>query len=127
LRTNPHFGDLTELRQLVDAAHARGMLVILDIVTNHVGQLFDYDINNNGRPDDLISGAGVSHTCVQVCDNPSTASQCSPDEQVYCDNGSQYLESITEWDPDYDARGNQGWTSLGFSGPAETRFLDMTE
>jgi glycosidase len=55
LRPNAHFGDLTKLRELVDKAHARGMLVILDVVTNHVGQLFYYDINGNGQPDDTIS------------------------------------------------------------------------
>src|SRR4051794_22132485 len=43
--TNPHFGDLPALRRMVSAAHARGMKVILDIVTNHLGQLFYYDIN----------------------------------------------------------------------------------
>ena len=67
LRPNPHFGDLMALRELVDDAHERGMLVILDIVTNHMGQLFYYDINGNGRPDDTIIGAGVNHTCLQVC------------------------------------------------------------
>jgi glycosidase len=125
LRANPHFGDIVALRHFVDAAHDRGMLVILDIVTNHVGQLFFYDINNNGQPDDWISGTGVSHTCVQICNNPSTADQCSPDEKTYCKNGLQYLERITEWDPDYDPRGIQGWTSLGFSGAATVRFLDQ--
>ncbi|MCL2824040.1 MAG: alpha-amylase family glycosyl hydrolase, partial [Polyangiaceae bacterium] len=43
-KTNPHFGDLAALRSMVDAAHARKIKVILDIVTNHVGQLFFYDI-----------------------------------------------------------------------------------
>ncbi|MBP8806985.1 MAG: alpha-amylase [Kofleriaceae bacterium] len=127
LRPNPHFGDLYKLREMVDAAHARGMLVILDVVTNHVGQLFFYDINGNGQPDDWISGGGLSHTCVQICSNPSTASQCSPDELVYCDKGKDYLERIIEWDPEYDPRGVQGWTSLGFSGPATVRFTDWPE
>jgi glycosidase len=31
-----------ELRALVDDAHARGMFVILDIVLNHAGRVFDY-------------------------------------------------------------------------------------
>ncbi len=146
LRPNPHFGDLLELRALVDAAHARGMLVILDVVTNHVGQLFFYDINGNGRPDDWISGGGTSHTCVQVCSQdpcgcykqtdpryqdglcPQPAScSCTPDEHTYCLEGSEYLERIIEWDPEYDSRGIQGWTSLGFSGPAEIRFPDWPE
>ncbi len=127
LRHNPHFGDLYKLREMVDAAHARGMLVILDVVTNHVGQLFFYDINGNGRPDDWLSGGGLSHTCVQICNNPERADECSPDEQVYCEEGKDYLERIIEWDPEYDPRQIQGWTSLGFSGPAEIRFTDWPD
>ena len=53
---NPHFGDMAKLRELVSAAHAQDILVIQDIVTNHVGQLFYYDINMNGRPDDQVYG-----------------------------------------------------------------------
>lgn len=39
---DPAVGD-AELRELVDAAHARGMHVILDVVLNHAGDLFDYE------------------------------------------------------------------------------------
>jgi glycosidase len=146
LRTNPHFGDLLKLRELVDAAHDRGMLVILDVVTNHVGQLFFYDINGNGRPDDWLQGGGTSHTCVQKCsqdpcgcyaasdprfnaDNcpPPGSCACSPDEHTYCREGIDYLERIIEWDPEYDPRRIQGWTSLGFSGDAEIVFTDWPE
>jgi glycosidase len=125
LRVNPHFGDLIKLREMVDAAHERDMLVILDVVTNHVGQLFFYDINGNGQPDDWIQGGGTSHTCVQIC-NPNPAA-CSADELVYCQEGADYLERIIEWDPEYDPRGIQGWSSLGFSGTAEIRFTDWPE
>lgn len=125
LRPNAHFGDLAKLRELVDKAHARGMLVILDVVTNHMGQLFYYDINGNGLADDSISGSGFPHTCLQVCrDNPQ---RCSADEQTYCANATGYLERIIEWDPDYDPRGVQGWTSLGFSGAADVRFTEWPE
>jgi len=127
LRTSPHFGDLLKLRELVDDAHARGMLVILDVVTNHVGQLFYYDINGNGRPDDWIQGGGTSHTCVQICNNPARANECSDDEKTYCQEGASYLERIIEWDPEYDPRGIQGWTSLGFSGPAQIRFTNWPD
>ncbi|MBX7196097.1 MAG: alpha-amylase [Sandaracinaceae bacterium] len=98
-RLNPHFGDLATLRAFVREAHARGMSVILDIVTNHLGQVFYYDINNNGQPDDSLIGGGVR----------------SP------------LTRITEYDPDYDPRGIQAFTSLGESGPAPVRFFDMPE
>ena len=57
--TNPHFGDLQKLRELVAEAHERDMKVILDIVTNHIGQLFYYDINLNGSPDINIEGSGL--------------------------------------------------------------------
>lgn len=98
-RLNPHFGDLATLRAFVREAHGRGMSVILDIVTNHLGQVFYYDINNNGQPDDSLIGGGVS----------------SP------------LTRITEYDPDYDPRGIQGYTSLGESGPAPIRFFNMPD
>jgi glycosidase len=35
----PHWGSLSDLQNLVQAAHARGMLVIDDIVVNHAGDL----------------------------------------------------------------------------------------
>ena len=125
LRPNAHFGDLTKLRELVDKAHAKGMLVVLDVVTNHVGQLFYYDINGNGQPDDTISGGGFAHSCLQICEqNPGS---CSTDELTYCVDGKDYLERIIEWDPDYDPRGIQGWTSLGYSGEADIRFTDWPE
>ena len=127
LRPNAHFGDVAKLRQLVDAAHARGMKVILDVVTNHMGQLFYYDINGNGLPDDTLAGGGYSHTCLQICDNPGRAAECTDDERTYCEQGKDYLERIIEWDPEYDPRGVQGWSSLGFSGPADVRFTDWPE
>jgi alpha-amylase len=125
LRPNAHFGDLSKLRELIDAAHDKNMLVILDVVTNHMGQLFFYDINGNGQPDDGLFGGGYSHSCLQICSQSPTA--CSADELEYCNNGKDYLERIIEWDPEYDPRGVQGWTSLGFSGPADVRFTDWPE
>lgn len=37
-RPNPHFGDVPALRHMVTAAHEKGIKVILDIVTNHMGR-----------------------------------------------------------------------------------------
>ena len=39
---DPHLGTNAELRQLVDAAHARGMKVFFDIITNHTADVIDY-------------------------------------------------------------------------------------
>lgn len=47
-RPNPRFGSLDELRALVDEAHERDILVIVDIVTNHAGRVFSYDLDGDG-------------------------------------------------------------------------------
>lgn len=39
---DPHFGSNADLKLLVDAAHARGMKVYLDIVTNHTADIIRY-------------------------------------------------------------------------------------
>ncbi|GAB4195299.1 MAG: hypothetical protein Tsb002_27690 [Wenzhouxiangellaceae bacterium] len=41
-RIDPHFGSNAEFREFVDAAHARGMKVIMDIVTNHTADVIQY-------------------------------------------------------------------------------------
>jgi len=48
---NPRFGSLEELQGLVRAAHARGMLVVLDVVPNHAGRVFNYDLDRDGELD----------------------------------------------------------------------------
>src|SRR5664279_4008390 len=40
----------SQLRELVDAAHARGLSVILDIVINHTGDVFAYDGSGSIAP-----------------------------------------------------------------------------
>ncbi len=92
--TNPHFGDLPALRSLVDAAHERDMKVVIDIVTNHVGQAFYYDMNLNGVADITLQG----------------------------NNDVGEFRHYTEYDPDFDPRGIQAFTSLGEAGPAPVVF-----
>lgn len=103
---NPHFGDMASLRRMIDKAHDRGIKVILDIVVNHVGQLFYYDINLNGQPDERVEGAGPLIAPKQPDGSPT-----SP------------VSHINEYDPDYDPRGVQAWTSLGEAGPAPIVFV----
>lgn len=117
--TNPHFGDMQRMRKLVEEAHKRDMKIILDIVTNHIGQLFYYDINLNENPDINTQGSGY-------CYDP--ASLGSDTSGYACDGRTESrLIRVTEWDPDYDPRGVQAYTSLGEAGPAPIRWVYYPE
>ena len=41
-RVDPHFGNDADMRAFVDAAHARGMKVYLDIITNHTADVIQF-------------------------------------------------------------------------------------
>jgi len=49
VRLDPAIGD-KEFRELVDEAHAQGIYIILDIVLNHTGDLFNYDGEQDAAP-----------------------------------------------------------------------------
>jgi alpha-amylase len=51
----PRFGTLEELRTLVQRAHALDIAVIVDVVPNHSGRVFAYDLDRDGEadPEDL--------------------------------------------------------------------------
>ncbi|KAF1968113.1 alpha-amylase [Bimuria novae-zelandiae CBS 107.79] len=48
LDIDPHFGTREDLKELVQAAHAEGLYIILDIILNHSGDVFEY---RGGRKD----------------------------------------------------------------------------
>jgi len=50
LDVDPRFGTRQDLRNLVDAAHDRGMYVILDIIFNHSGNNWFYRSPEDGQP-----------------------------------------------------------------------------
>jgi glycosidase len=111
---NPHFGDLAKLRELTQKAHSLGFKVILDIVTNHVAQLFYYDINGNGHPDENVYGAGCG--------------LAPPMDQMPCPQNPPLIVHLTEYDPDFDPTGVvRGYTSLGFSGPAPVNWIYLPD
>lgn len=60
-RPNPHFGELADLHALVDACHARNIRVIVDVVINHLGPVFYYDINENGTLEIAAPGGEVGN------------------------------------------------------------------
>jgi glycosidase len=45
LDVDPHFGSRQDLVDLVASAHEQGILVILDIILNHAGDVFGYQFN----------------------------------------------------------------------------------
>ncbi|WP_301102753.1 alpha-amylase family glycosyl hydrolase [Propionivibrio sp.] len=45
LDVDPHFGTRQDLIDLVNTAHSSGIRVILDIILNHAGDVFDYQFN----------------------------------------------------------------------------------
>jgi glycosidase len=49
LDIDPRFGSRQDVRDLVDAAHKRGMYVLLDIIYNHTGNNWFYDENGAQR------------------------------------------------------------------------------
>ncbi len=49
LEIDPRFGTRQELRDLVDAAHDRGMYVLLDIIYNHTGNNWFYNVNGKAE------------------------------------------------------------------------------
>jgi glycosidase len=51
---DPHFGSQQDYLKLSQALHARGMLLIQDIVVNHMGNYFSYD--DQWRADDATRG-----------------------------------------------------------------------
>lgn len=50
LEVDPHFGTREDLKELVETAHQNGIYVILDIILNHVGDVFTYDAENTFWP-----------------------------------------------------------------------------
>lgn len=96
-QVNPHFGDLATLRTMVAHAHDRGMKVVMDIVCNHMGQVFFYDINRNGRPDDYVNDSN------------------QPGDPIV---------QISEYDPPWQPGGVLAFSQEGQSGRAPMLFFD---
>jgi glycosidase len=54
LDIDPRFGSRQDLRDLVDAAHDRGMVVLLDVVIDHTGNNWFYGPDVTGRIEDSL-------------------------------------------------------------------------
>ncbi|AJP01729.1 sulfonate ABC transporter ATP-binding protein [Streptomyces cyaneogriseus subsp. noncyanogenus] len=47
-QVDPHFGTNEELETLIDKAHAKGMKVFFDVITNHTADVVDYEEKSYG-------------------------------------------------------------------------------
>ena len=58
LEIDPHFGNREDLKAFVDEAHQLGMYVVLDIVVNHAGFVFEYEVpvNSETEPSFKVDG-----------------------------------------------------------------------
>jgi len=54
LDIDPRFGTAQDLRDLVDAAHDRGMIVVLDVVIDHTGNNWFYGPDLTGIPEESL-------------------------------------------------------------------------
>jgi neopullulanase len=62
LDVDPHFGTRAEFKALVDAAHARGMKVYMDIITNHTADVIKFaECSGPDAPSDLRDNAACPY------------------------------------------------------------------
>ena len=151
---NPHFGDLAKLREMIQYLHKHDIKVILDIVANHVGQLFYYDMNKNDQPDEMVMGSDM--TCGSYCSHlvgvedqaagelicsqeywgaPFTSGGDNSECYNNCVNRCQTEEypqkmgivRYSEWDPDFDPRKIRSFSDAGESGVAPIKWVYMPE
>ena len=83
---DPHMGTNEELRQLVDEAHARGIKVFFDIITNHTADVIDYaegPINNYAYIDKAtepyLDAHAASRSTIGTSPAPATFPPLDPD------------------------------------------------
>ncbi|NUO92842.1 MAG: pullulanase-type alpha-1,6-glucosidase [Dermatophilaceae bacterium] len=69
-RIDPHLGTNADMKALISAAHAKGMKVYFDIITNHTADVVDYDggqhgyVSKEARPYKDVSGNAFDDAAV---------------------------------------------------------------
>lgn len=72
---DPHFGTNKDLRSLIDAAHARGMKVFFDIITNHTADVIKYKECHNPDASYIKAKPGCEYKSIEQV---STGDKYSP-------------------------------------------------
>ena len=125
-RVDPHFGSNADFKALVDAAHARGMKVYMDIVVNHTADVIQYrdcpgDCAYRGTADypfsrrGGITGApinpGFLGDGVKTPENFARLTDMNFAYQPYVPKGEEHAK-VPDWLNDvryYHNRGNSYW------------------
>jgi alpha-amylase len=95
---DPHWGSLTDLQSLIQAAHTKGLLVIDDVVVNHGSQLLNS--SDNGYPNFIAPPGGYN--------------------LFYRDNSHQYA-------PPFDPNSGQSLTQLFHNNGLIQDFTNTTQ
>ena len=125
-QVDPHFGTNADFKALVDAAHARGMKVIMDIVVNHTADVIryrdcpgdcayrsmaDYPFSRRGGVNGAPINPGFLGDAVQTPENFARLTDMNFAYQPYVPKGEEHTK-VPDWLNDiryYHNRGNSFW------------------
>ncbi|MCW3157007.1 alpha-amylase family glycosyl hydrolase [Micropruina sonneratiae] len=89
-RIDPHLGSNDDMKQLIAKAHAKGMKVFFDIITNHTADIIDYT--------DPTAGGSPPYTYISKADAPyKTASGQAFDDRDYVNSEFPALDAATSF------------------------------
>ncbi|MBA4048425.1 MAG: alpha-amylase, partial [Sphingomonas sp.] len=125
-QVDPHFGTNADFKALVDAAHARGMKVYMDIVVNHTADVIryrdcpgdcayrskaDYPFSRRGGLSGAPINPGFLGDAVQTPENFTKLTDMNFAYQPYVPKGEEHAK-VPDWLNDiryYHNRGNSNW------------------
>jgi len=126
-QVDPHFGSNADFRALVDAAHARGIKVYMDIVVNHTADVIqyrdcpgdcayrsvaDYPFSRRSGTGGIPINPGFQGDKIQTDANFGKLTDMSFAYQPYIPKGEEHVK-VPDWLNDiryYHNRGNSRWT-----------------
>ena len=106
LDVDPHFGTRQDLQTLVEEAHRLGILVILDIVMNHAGNVFSYE---NGKDYFYFEGKKWQVAGYRKSENDNPGSL--PFSEIDPNNFASAWPGEAVWPSEFQAGTN--WTCKG--------------
>ncbi len=121
---DPHLGTNEDLRALVDAAHARGMKVFFDIITNHTADVIAYTqgaapgyISKDESPYETAAGApfddrDYAGTSSFPALDPAASFPFTPVNPAGATTPGNHNHKVPEWLNDVTAYHNRGNTTF---------------